>query len=77
MLITIIINCFSCLVFQWPLLLNFIKKKNIGNIINPDKTVKFTYLLNLFMFDSINRKYPAEGIKKNSHDMEVFYVECL
>lgn len=76
MLISIIINCFSCLVCQWPLLLNFIKKKNIGNFIDADETVKFTVFMNN-MFDSLNRKYPAEGIKKNSHDIEVFYVECL
>lgn len=56
--------------------IEFYKKKNIGNFIDADETVKFTVFMNN-MFDSLNRKYPAEGIKKNSHDIEVFYVECL
>jgi len=26
------------------------------------------------MFDALNREFPAEGVKKNSKDIEVFYV---
>ncbi|KAL5245800.1 hypothetical protein ACI65C_013168, partial [Semiaphis heraclei] len=50
--------------------IEFKKKKNIGNFIDADETVKFTVLMNN-MFDSLSRKYPVEGIKKNSHDIEV------
>lgn len=55
--------------------IEFYKKNNIGNFIDADETVKFTVLMNN-MFDSLNRKYPAEGIKNKSHDIEVFFVEC-
>jgi len=26
------------------------------------------------IFDALNHKFPAEGIKKDSHNFEVFYV---
>lgn len=28
------------------------------------------------MFDALNRKFPAEGIRKNSQDLQVFYLLC-
>lgn len=53
--------------------IEFYKKKNVGNFIDTDETVKFTVFINN-MFDSLNRKYPAEGIKKNSNDIEVLIM---
>lgn len=53
--------------------IEFCKKKNIGNCIDADETVKFTVFMNN-MFDSLNRKYPGEGIMKNSHDIEFFML---
>jgi len=38
-----------------------------------EETVAFTKTMNE-MFDALNRRHTAEGIKKNSHDLEVFYV---
>lgn len=39
----------------------------IDSLQNSHETQKFTERLNL-LFDILNRKYPAEGIKKNSND---------
>jgi len=43
------------------------------------ETENFTLLMNN-MLDAMNRKFPAEGIRKKSQDIEVFYVfvaKCL
>lgn len=42
----------------------------IDSLKNSYETQKFTERLNL-LFDILNRKYPAEGIKKNSNDFKV------
>lgn len=36
-------------------------------------TQEFTIKMN-DMFDAMNRKFPAEGIRKNSKDLEVLFV---
>lgn len=36
-----------------------------------NETQKFTERFNI-LFDVLNRKYPAEGIKKNSSDFKVY-----
>jgi len=42
----------------------------IDSLKNSYETQKFTERLNL-LFDVLNRKYPAEGIKKNCNDFKV------
>lgn len=42
----------------------------IDSLKNSYETQKCTERLNL-LFDILNRKYPAEGIKKNSNDFKV------
>jgi len=37
------------------------------------ETQEFTIKMN-DMFDAMNRKFPAEGIRKNSKDLEVLFV---
>jgi len=56
--------------------IEFYKKKNLNGFSDSDETVKFTILMNN-LFDSLNMKFSAEGIKKNSHDIEVFCDMCL
>lgn len=46
------------------------KGKNYVGFENSDETVKFTLMMNI-IFDSLNRRFPAEGIRKNSVDLEV------
>lgn len=55
--------------------IEFYKKMNLNGFSDSDETVKFTILMNN-LFDLLNRKLSAEGIKKNSHDIEVFCVMC-
>lgn len=55
--------------------IEFYKKKNIEGFKDSEETIKFTKLLNN-MFDALNRKFPAEGIRKNSQDLQVFYLLC-
>jgi len=55
--------------------IEFYKKKNYDGFDNSSETVEFTIFMNN-MFDSLNRKFPAEGVKNNSQDLEVFYVVC-
>lgn len=42
-------------------------KKNLHS----EETEQFTLFINN-LFDALNRKFPAEEIKKNSYDFEVF-----
>lgn len=45
------------------------------NLKDSEETEQFTLVLNN-LFDTLNRKFPAEGIRKNSYDFEVFfYIE--
>jgi len=52
---------------------NFIRKKKIEGFKDCEDTIKFTKMVNN-MFDAVNRKFPAEGIRKNSKDLEVFFI---
>lgn len=45
--------------------IEFYTNKGFDGFDNAEETIKFTMLMNN-MFDVLNRKYPAEGIKKNS-----------
>lgn len=45
-------------------------RKNYSGFENSEETIKFTLIMNN-IFDSLNRRFPAEGIKKNSVDLEV------
>lgn len=56
--------------------IDFYKNKGFNGFAEAEETIKFTVLINN-MFDALKRKYPAEGIKKNSRDLEVFYVFVL
>lgn len=56
--------------------IEFYKNKGFDGFADAEKTIKFTMLMNN-MFDALNRKYPAEGIKKYSRDLEVFFMLCL
>jgi len=53
--------------------IEFYKKKGFEGFNGCEETVKFTNFINN-MFDALNRKYPKEGIKKNSTDLQVLYV---
>jgi len=55
--------------------MEFYKKKKIEGFKDCEDTIKFTIMVNN-MFDALNRKFPAEGIRKNSRDLEVFYMLC-
>lgn len=51
--------------------IDFYNKKNYPGFEDCEETIKFTILINN-LFDSLNRKFPAEGIRENSNDLEVF-----
>lgn len=53
--------------------IQFYKNKNFLGFENSEETIKFTFIMNR-MFDVLNKKFSAEGIKKNSEDIEVFYM---
>lgn len=53
--------------------MEFYKQKNFQCFNDSDETIKFTYMMNN-IFDALNRRYPKEGIKKNSKDLEVFFL---
>jgi len=53
--------------------IDFYRNKKIEGLKDSEETVNFTLIVNDF-FDALKRKYPAEGIKKDSHDLKVFYV---
>jgi hypothetical protein len=46
--------------------------RNEKNLINSEETEKFALFINN-LFDTLNRKFPAEGIRKNSYDFVVFH----
>lgn len=56
--------------------MEFYKQKNVQCFNDSDETIKFTYMMNN-IFDALNRRYPKEGIKKNSKDLEVFFCICV
>lgn len=53
--------------------IEFYKNKKFDGFTESEETIKFTLMIN-HMFDALNRKFPIEGIKKNSEDLEVFYT---
>jgi len=50
--------------------------QKLPNLKNSKETENFTVVLNQ-CFDALNRKFPAEGIKKNSNDFNVSYKFCI
>ncbi|KAF0700687.1 MULE domain-containing protein, partial [Aphis craccivora] len=54
--------------------LNSFSKMKVKNAVqyfkDSGETVKFTYIMN-DIFDALNRKYPAEGIRPNNNDLKV------
>lgn len=53
--------------------IKFYKSKHFKGFEDSEETVNFTVMMNN-IFDALNRKFPAEGIKKNSNDVEVSYM---
>jgi len=53
--------------------IKFYESKNYKGFEHSEETIKFTIMMNN-IFDALNRKFPTEGIKKNSNDIEVSYV---
>jgi len=51
--------------------IQFYRNRNEKNLIHSEETEQFTLLKNN-LFDALNRKFPAEEIRKNSYDFEVF-----
>lgn len=50
--------------------IEFFKRKLVSGFENCEETIKFTSIMN-DLFDALNRRFPREGIKKNSKDIEV------
>ncbi|KAE9530052.1 hypothetical protein AGLY_011514 [Aphis glycines] len=50
--------------------ITFYKNKQFSGFDDSDETIQFTLLIN-DLFDALNRKYPLEGIRKSSKDLEV------
>lgn len=48
----------------------FFKSKKCPGFNDSEETVKFTLFINN-LFDALNRKFPAEGIRKDSKDLQV------
>lgn len=55
--------------------IKFYKSKNYEGFADCEETIKFTDIFNN-VFYALNRKFPAEEIQKNSHDLEVYYMLC-
>lgn len=53
--------------------LRFYREQNCEGLEDSLETELFTLQMNS-MFDALNRKCPAEGIRKNSKDIEVYFV---
>lgn len=51
--------------------IKFYNSKNYSGFTECEDTIKFTIKMNN-LFDALNQKFPAEGIKSNSPDLEVF-----
>ena len=47
--------------------IQFYQSKNYKGFEDCDQTIKFTLMMTS-LFDALNRKFPDEGIKKNSSD---------
>lgn len=56
--------------------IQFYKNKNYSGFDKCEETIQFTLKIN-YLFDALNRKFPAEGIVSNSEDLEVFYVSIV
>jgi len=56
--------------------IRFYRDRKLKGLEDSLETEEFTLFLNN-MFDVLNRKFPAEGIKKHSKDLEVIYVFLL
>lgn len=56
--------------------ITFYKNKQFTEFDDCDETIQFTVLIN-DLFDALNRKYPLEGIRKSSKDLEVSLWFCL
>lgn len=50
--------------------IQFYKNKQYKGFEDCDETILFTLQIN-DLFDALNRKYPLEGIRKSSKDLEV------
>lgn len=55
--------------------IQFYQSKNYKGFEDCVETIKFTLMMNS-LFDALNRKFPSEGIKKNSSDLEVLWHIC-
>jgi len=53
--------------------IRFYRDRKLKGLEDSLETEEFTLFLNN-MFDALNRKFPVEGIKKHSKDLEVIYV---
>lgn len=53
--------------------IQFYREQNINDLKDSSETQNFTLRMNN-MFDVLNRKFAAEGIRKNSNDLEVFFM---
>jgi len=56
--------------------IRFYRDRKLKGLEDSLETEEFTIFMNK-MFDALNRKFPAEGIKKHSKDLEVIYVLCV
>lgn len=59
--------------------ITFYNNKKFDGFDECEETIQFTLMMNN-LFDALNRRFPAEGIKHNSKDLEVFLwvaVLCL
>ena len=55
--------------------IQFHTSKNFEGFTDCEETIKFPDIFNN-LFDALNRKFPAEGIRKDSHDLKVYYMLC-
>lgn len=51
--------------------IEYYRTQNFNGFKDSLETQDFTVKINN-MFDAMNRKFPAEGVRKNSQDIEVF-----
>lgn len=51
--------------------IEFYQRRNVSSLANSDENKKWTLLLNN-LFDAMNRRLTAEGIKEFSHDLIVY-----
>lgn len=53
--------------------MKFYREKDLKTLQDSHESELFATTLNN-MFDALNRRFPAEGIRKNSKDLQVFYM---